>query len=167
MNMGEQRLFEDLLAEYERPILRLCYRLLGNMADAQDAAQEVFLKAHRNLDRYDRGRSASPWLYQIAVNTCRDQFRRQRPALEIVPGRVITPEEEAQAGQQREILQRALRELPPKEREALVLRELEGLATAEVAVLLGSTEETVRSQVSHAKAKLKVFVERYTARRMS
>ena len=166
MNMGEQRLFENLLAEYERPILRLCYRLLGNMADAQDAAQEVFLKAHRNLDRYDPARSASPWLYQIAVNTCRDQFRRQRPALEIVPARVTTPEEEAQTGQQREILQRALRELPPKEREALVLRELEGLATAEVAQMLGSTEETVRSQVSHAKAKLKAFVERYTTRRI-
>jgi RNA polymerase sigma-70 factor (ECF subfamily) len=163
--MAEQRILEDLLRQHERPILRLCFRLLGNWADAQDAAQEVFMKAYRHLGDYNPEKPASPWLYQIAVNTCRDQLRRRRPVLELVPDGPPSPEQLATAGEQQALLLGALDSLGPKEREAVVLREIEGLPTREVAQLLQSSEETVRSQVSLAKTKLRAFVEREQARR--
>lgn len=163
--MAEQSVFEDLLSQHERPILRLCFRLLGNWADAQDAAQEVFMKAYRHRGDYDADKPASPWLHQIAVNTCRDQFRRRKPVSELLRSDPPSPEELAATGEQQALLLRALDSLGPKERAAVVLRELEGLPTRKVAELLGSSEETVRSQVSLAKAKLRAFVEREQARR--
>ena len=166
VDMAEQRIFEDLLRRHERSILRLCFRLLGNWADAQDAAQDVFMKAFRHLGDFDADKPASPWLYQIAVNTCRDQFRRRKPALELVRNDPPSPEQLAAAGQQQALLLRALDSLGPKERAAVVLRELEGLPTREVAELLGSSDETVRSQVSLAKTRLRAFVEREQARRI-
>ncbi len=163
--MAEQTTIENLLRRHERPILRLCFRLLGNWADAQEAAQDVFMKAYRHLAGYNPDKPASPWLYQIAVNTCRDQHRRRRPALELAPAGPPSPEQLAAMGEQRVLLLRALDSLAPKERAAVVLRELEGLPTRDVALLLNSSEETVRSQVSLAKTKLRAFVERQQARR--
>ncbi|MEZ5398530.1 MAG: RNA polymerase sigma factor [Bryobacteraceae bacterium] len=158
--------FEQWLIAFERPVLRLCYRLLGNAADAEDAAQEVFLKAWRNRGHLD-GRDPSPWLYQIAVNTCRDHYRRRRPAGEIT-GREEAPgcDPESLAGrQEREaMVMEGLAGLGERERMALVLRDLEGLATAEVAVLMGVSEATVRSQNAQARAKLREWISKRMAR---
>ncbi|MFN7918837.1 MAG: sigma-70 family RNA polymerase sigma factor [Bryobacteraceae bacterium] len=154
--------FEEFLRTFERPMLRLCYRLLGNMADAQDAAQETFLKAFRNFGAFDRSRAPSPWIYQIAVNTCRDRMRRRCGWSELSDGLASgasSPEFDAQRAEQRRMVMEGLGELGEKERMALVLRDLEGLETAEVARILGSSEETVRSQVSTARGKLRRYVE--------
>lgn len=160
--MADER-FEELLRTFERPILRLCYRLLGNLEEAQDAAQEAFLKAFRNFTKLDSERSASPWIYQIAVNACRDRMRRRRPLSPLDEAALVggpwNPEQDAQRAEQRRIVMEGLSELGEKERMALVLRDLEGLETREVAAILGSSEETVRSQTSTARAKLKRWVE--------
>lgn len=156
--------FERVLEACERPVLRLCYRLLGNMADAQDAAQEVFLRAFRNLSRIEG--EPMPWLRTVAVNVCRDRLRRVRavvPLPELTAGG-RNPEAAAGDEERKRILVEGLASLGERERMALVLRELEGVETAEVARILEVTEETVRSQCSVAKAKLRRFVERRTAR---
>jgi len=156
------RTLEALLSEFEKPILRLCFRLLGNLADAQDAAQEVFLKAHRHRDRLDPARPAGPWLYQVAYNQCRDRMRRRRPsvALEDIGPLAAAGNPEAQAVQneRRDLVLVALEILGDKERAALVLRDLEGMDTREVAAVLGTREETVRSQISMARAKMRKYL---------
>ena len=155
--------FEELLERYEGPIFRACLRILGNTEDARDAAQEVFMKLHRNLRSFSAEREFSPWLYQIAVNECRDRLRKRR---EFVPlddlplaDHSAGPERDASDSERRRILKDGLTRLPEAERAAIVLREIEGLSTAEAAAILGNTEQTVRSQISKGTARLKAFVE--------
>ncbi len=147
----------EVVAEHERLVLETAYRLLGRWEDAQDAAQEVFLKLHRTKDRFDNTRAVSPWLYRITVNTCRDLYRRRRPEHEIrdVPTTSLGPEQAAALEQQRRLLHHAIAALPERERTAIVLRELEGLSTEEVAGRMGSTVETVRSQISKGRVRLR------------
>jgi RNA polymerase sigma-70 factor (ECF subfamily) len=158
---AERGCFEDLLAAMEKPILRLCYRLIGNAADTQDAAQEVFLKAWRNRHRVPADRNPSPWLYQIAVNTCRDYFRRRRAAGEVRDGAWdgASPEAEASRSEQQRMVMEGLAQLAERERMAVVLRDLEGMETTEVGALMGVSEATVRSQASQGRAKLKAWIE--------
>lgn len=159
--------FEQLLAACERPVLRLCYRLLGNLADAQDAAQEVFLRAHCNMSKFDGSRDPLPWLYHVAVNLCRDRHRRRRPslALDHAPeprSLAANPEQQASSAQQKQLVMEGLAQLAERERTALVLRDLEGLDTRDVAAMMGVTEETVRSHCSLARAKLRNWIEERT-----
>lgn len=156
--------FEDMLRAHERLILRLCYRLLGNLEDAQDTAQDVFLRAYSRFAKLDG--DPLPWLRTVAVNACRDRLRRRRPAapLEELRSSALSPEAAAGDEQRRRLLMEALQTLGERERTALVLRDLEGIDTREVAALLEVTEETVRSQCSTARTKLKEYVERRTRR---
>ena len=166
---GDRDAFERLMRQYERLVLATALRLVGRMEDAQDASQEVFLKLHRNLGKLATANVAG-WLYRVTVNVCRDQ-RRRRPEVGLeeageVAAREAGPGEATEAGERRRALELSLRLLPEKERAALVLRDLEGLSTAEVAEALGSSEATVRSQVAKARVKVKDFVERYFRRRV-
>ncbi len=163
---GDAAAFEQILLRQERRVFLTAYRLLGSMEDAQDAAQEVFLRLHKHLRGFDATRALAPWLYRVTVNVCRDVgARRQRergmPLDDAQPA--VAP-----AGRdwedERRIVALALRHLPEKERTALVLRDIEGLATAQVARILGSSEATVRSQVSSARLKIKRFVDRMLGR---
>jgi RNA polymerase sigma-70 factor (ECF subfamily) len=134
---------------HERLVLRLAQRLLLNRDMAQDAAQEVFLRLHGKLSKFQEGKELGPWLYRITVNVCHDLRRRSKPVLPLDLAPVPSddtpdPEQLVQRAQRRELVAAALEELTRREREAIVLRDLEGLSTAEVARILGSTETTVR-----------------------
>jgi RNA polymerase sigma-70 factor (ECF subfamily) len=124
---------------------------------------------HRKLHQVDAGRPLGPWLYTVTVNICRGIGRNQRrsrlvpmegfvelAAVDPAPG----PERQMSAKEQERHLRAGLRELPEKERAALLLREVQDLSTAEVARLLGSSEGTVRSQISSARLKLRKFFAR-------
>jgi RNA polymerase sigma-70 factor (ECF subfamily) len=162
---GDVSAFEQIVLRYERRVFSLAWRLLGRPEDAQDASQEVFLRAFRYLHRFDRRRPFEPWLMKMTVNVCHDLSRKRHAQ----PQGVINPDGLRSAGdphhelhteQQRTILYKALQELPEKERAAIVLRDIEGLSTAEVAEILGSSEATVRSQISSARLKIKKAVKR-------
>ncbi len=75
---GDEQAFAELVEAYQRPVFNLCYRMLGDAGEAEDAAQESFLRAHRNMRRYDPTRSFSTWLLSIASHYCIDQLRRRR-----------------------------------------------------------------------------------------
>jgi RNA polymerase sigma-70 factor, ECF subfamily len=163
--------FERIMARSERPVLRIAQRLLNNPQDAQDAAQEVFLRLYQHLRKLDDARGLEPWLFRVTVNVCRDMARR-RPrsvSLEETPD-PVEPRPDAQHAaereQQREMVRRALARLGQKERAALVLRDVEGFSTREVARILGSSETTVRSQISTARLKLRDFTARWMRRRV-
>ncbi|HWQ54441.1 MAG TPA: RNA polymerase sigma factor [Bryobacteraceae bacterium] len=163
---GDLAAFEGLVRRYERRVFLTALRLLGNHADAEDAAQEVFFRLHRSLRRMDPDRDPAPWIYRITVNACRDLARARPPAGSVEePSAPGGTEEEIGRRERRSLVARALGSLPAKQRAALVLRDIEGLSTREVAEVLGSSEATVRSQVSTGRVRVKQWIERILRRR--
>lgn len=154
--------FEDVTRLRSPLILRIAYRILGNWADAEDVTQEVFVRLHRHGLRFANDAALGMWLYRVAVNRCLDHKRATRPASELaeIPSRELSTEALAIREQEKRRLMAALAELPPRERAAVVLREIEGLSTAEAAAILGSSEGTIRSQVSKAIARLREILSR-------
>ena len=171
---GDREAFEALVRHHERKVLRTALRLLGRMDLAQDAAQEVFLRMHKYLARFDDDRELGPWLYRMVVNASHDVRRRRGLPESVSLDSVEEPASLEGAAQidarldherRREMVARALQTLPEKERAALVLRDVEGLPTSEVARILGSSETTVRSQVSTGRVKVKKQVELWLKQR--
>jgi RNA polymerase sigma factor (sigma-70 family) len=153
--------FETLMIEHHPAVLRNACRLLGRMEDAKDAAQEVFLKLLRN--RSESPRQIEPWLYRVTVNVCNDYYRRRRRITELstdwadsAPG----PEGIMRTGQTQHILAAALGRLTRREREAIVLRHIEGFSAAETAVILNLEVATVRSRTHSARTKLANYLRR-------
>jgi len=165
---GDRAAFGEIVIRHERRVLTLAYRLLGTMEDAQDAAQEVFLRAFKYLRRFDNSRPLEPWLVRTTVNVCRGLGKKRwQRQIVFVQGENLeyadsrrSPHAELRAEEDRKILYRALEDLGEKERTAIVLRDIEGLTTGEVAEVLGSTEATVRSQISVARLKIRKAIER-------
>src|SRR5678815_3154583 len=162
---GDCRAFEQIVLQYERRVMTLSSRLLHGIDEAQDATQEVFLRAFKYLHRLDVRRPVEPWLMRITVNVCRDiQKKTQRrnvtfseipPVESETPGNPKDPYSGLAWEQQRQRLWKALNALPEKERMAVLLRDVEGFSTAEVAEILGSTESTVRSQICRGRLRIK------------
>lgn len=170
---GDLAAFEQLIVLHEQRVFQTALRLLRNIEDAQDAAQESFLRVHKHLNGFDEERSFPSWLYRIVVNVCRDLNQRRGKHAAAPLDEAMTPAagaasasaakdpfELASRQQQRQWIAASLGTLSDKERAALVLRDLEGLPTAEVAKILGSSEATVRSQISTARLKIKKFRDR-------
>lgn len=167
---GDAASFERIVILHERLVLRVAQRLLLNMEDAKDAAQEVFVRLHRILRRFDEDKELGPWLYRITVNICRDMRRRSKRTVPLEPehdavDNTSDPEASASASQQYRMVLEALGELSPREREAIVLRDLEGWSTLEVAEILGSSEGTVRTQLSTGRVKIRNYIEARLRRR--
>jgi RNA polymerase sigma-70 factor, ECF subfamily len=169
---GDTTAFDQIIISHQRKIISLAWRILGNQEDARDAAQETFLRVYKSFGKFDPAQDFNGWLYRIAVNVCRDLARKRRSyhfslEAEVESGAMAEPvsphntESAALLAQENEILRRALASLPEKERAAIVLRDLEGLDTEEVARVLGSSSTTVRSQISSARVKIKSFREKF------
>jgi RNA polymerase sigma-70 factor, ECF subfamily len=174
---GDSAAFEQLMIFYQQRVISTAWRMLGNREDARDAAQEVFLRVHKYLARVKLDQDFSGWIYRIVINVCRDLARKRgRPGqftsfeAEIGSGRLemLTSSDDVEASairaQQQALILKALTTLSKKEREAIVLRDLEGLSTQEVALILGSSQATVRSQISSARAKIKQYRDRVVSR---
>ena len=154
---GDERAFEEIMRVHGRAVLGLCTRLLGANGEAEEAAQDVFFRLYRSLGKIDEERAVEPWLYRVAWNACRDRIRRRRVQTELTEG-VSTVAAFGDAGLVLAELRAAMNRLPDKERAALLLREMEGLETEEVAVRMGSSAVTVRSQISRARARLREWL---------
>jgi len=167
---GDLAAFDLLMRQYQRLVLVTALRLLGNMEDAQDASQEVFLRFFRNLGKLERAGNLTGWLYRVTINVCHD-LRRRRPAEAPVEEADKTPDQAADPRQiltdaeRRRALDMSLRMLSERERAAVTLRDLEGLSTQEAALAMGVNEATVRSHISQARVKMRGFLERYFGRR--
>jgi len=156
-----QPAFDQIVALHQQRVLRTAYRLLGRVEDAQDAMQEVFLRLLKNMHRIEGDPQA--WLYRVTVNICNDHHRRRPMVMELDrdfadaapnPERVLADEERKQ------LLLDGLETLPERERVSVVLRDIEGLSTREVAAILNVEEVTVRSHISTARVKLAKYVRR-------
>lgn len=172
---GDMGAFDLLMRQHERLVLMTALRFLrGNMADAQDAAQTVFLRLHRALGQFREDHSTAgfeAWLYRITVNVCHDMNRKTRRRSEVgleTVSRVTASMEmdfATDEARQRKAIAAGLERLGEKERAAIVLRDIEGLETREVASILGSSEATVRSQISVGRRKIRDFAREYMRRK--
>lgn len=165
---GERDLFYELIQPYQRSVYAAAYSVLGNPTDAEDAAQEAFLKALSHLGQFRAEAKFSTWLVQIALNEARLRVRKERKGLyssldeggqddegeyfpiDYADWREI-PSEALQRKELKEALQRALESLKPKYREVLVLRDIEHLNIAETATALAITEASVKTRLLRAR----------------
>src|ERR1035441_2905448 len=137
---GDLAAFALLMRQYERLVLVTALRLLGVLEDAQDASQEVFLRLYRNLNKVGASGDLSGWLYRVTVNVCHDANRKRRVSSPVedvgeLPALTADPQRTAVEAERRRALEMSLRMLSEKERAVLVLRDLEGLSTEEVALV--------------------------------
>ncbi len=164
---GDLAAFEEIMRLHERQVLSTALRMLANLQDAQDAAQETFLRLYKSLSKISDAQEIRPWLYRVTVNICNDEHRARRrrqtgPLSGPEPvSPALDPEATWHESERSRLVEMALKTLPQKERAAVVLRDVQGLSTREVARILGTAEVTVRSQISVARGKLKKFTDRY------
>lgn len=171
---GDQTAFRVLVDRYKAYVFDLGLRLLGNEADAEDAAQDAFLRVFRSIDAYRPGGKASNWIYTIALNVCRNALRKRRvlrmvsfgllggpdPDAEIeFPDRAPTPEKIVEDREAERIFQGLVDALPATLREAFVLRYRFEKSDEEIAAILGASVNHVRVKISRAKDRLKGVIE--------
>ena len=164
---SDQDRFTVTVQEHFQMVYSVAWRIIGNPEDAKDIAQETFLKLHRKFNRYSRQKELRPWLYRIAVNAAIDHLRKRQRKKEIEFDPEIHGPRLATHGQQKlndretnQIIMNASRALPPKQKAVFVLRDIEGLAFAEIAQTLKCSQNAVRSHLSHARAALRKTITR-------
>jgi RNA polymerase sigma-70 factor (ECF subfamily) len=153
------------VSEHLRRIFVQIYRIVGNVADAQDLTQEAFIKALQHQEQLKDEQKAAHWLSRIATNTAIDFLRRNGRATfcdidEAPQSHSDSPEQILLRSEQRNYLEDGLRLLSPRERAALVLRDVEGLPAEEVAAQLNCSKATVRSHIANARTKFRRYIER-------
>lgn len=165
---GNVNEFEKLVTAYEKNVYNIALRLVGDPEDAADMTQETFIKAYRALGSFRGDSKFSVWLYRIASNVCldflRSRSRRKQVSLSVededgeafmeLPDMSGNPEEQLMKKLSMEAVRRGLEQLPPQQRQILVLRELGGLSYAELAQSLGLEEGTVKSRIFRARKRL-------------
>lgn len=163
---GDTSAFGEIVLKYQDKIYNLCRHMLGNADDAEDAAQDVFLKAYLALPKFRPEASLYTWLYRIATNTCIDY--KKRPVFEALFGgseegeRLVhdlatdapSPEKLYQSKQIDQALQEGLAKLSPKLRAIIILKEIEGLSYEEIADTLEISMGTVKSRIARAREEL-------------
>lgn len=163
---GERQLFATLVARHQRGVFALCLRMVGNPADAEELAQETFVRAWRALASYDGQHRLSTWIYRIALNACRDLLRSKphgeqayglEPDVQVGPGDARpseTPLGALQTEQLRRFVERGLARLPGPYREVLVLRENQGLSYEEISRITGDTVGALKVRAVRARDRL-------------
>ncbi len=161
---GDANAFTQLVGLYQTPIYNLSYRMLGEAREAEDAAQETFLRAYAQLYRYQLARSFKTWLFSIASHHCIDRLRKRRltwlsldeplephPALnEPTPG----PEDSALRREQTQLIQMMLQQLSPEDRNVVILRYWHDLSYEEIAAATTGSVSAVKSRLHRARASL-------------
>ncbi|MEK7859594.1 MAG: sigma-70 family RNA polymerase sigma factor [Elusimicrobiota bacterium] len=161
---GESAAYAELVRRHHGDVFGLCLSMLGGAAEADDAAQDVFLKAYRSLDRFRNDASLRTWLYRIASNRCLDLLRSRardrseslEAILESEGGRLkdLLPVESdsSQAAENADLVERVLRQLSPEYRLILTLREGQGLDYEELAEAMGCSLDSVKARLKRARA---------------
>ena len=159
---GDARAFEALVRRHQDRIFSVAYRMLGNAADAEEAASAAFLKVYRHAASYDARWKVTTWLGRLVANCCVDhhrrrlrQGRRPDPPPGESDGRAGSPEENYAAAERRRLLEEALLTLPAETRLILSLRYAQGLSVGEVARARGTGQEAVKGHLRRGKAALR------------
>lgn len=169
---GDAQAFDEIYQRFAEMVYNLAYRLAGSSEEAADLTQEVFLRVFRHLGSFRGGSTLKTWIFRITINHCRDRLSRWRPLTQPIddevggeegwsladPGR--GPEELAVAADEGRRVADGLAHLPQPFREAVVLRDIEGLAYDEIAEILQVRVGTVRSRIARGRDQLRILLER-------
>jgi RNA polymerase sigma-70 factor (ECF subfamily) len=173
---GSERAFRALVERYQRGVLSLVVRIVGNREDAEDVAQETFVKAFTRLDTFDPAYKFSNWLFKIAHNSALDALRRrgsqpaplelvgegdEDPVAELADPRAAPPDEATARAEFHSHLETALGRLRPEYRSVIVLRHLEGRAYEDIAEILGLPLGTVKTYLFRARRELAELMEQH------
>ena len=169
LRRGDPRAFEELVIAYQHRVFGVALRMLGSRAEAEEAAQEVFLRAHRAIADFRGDAKLSTWLYAIASRLCMNRLasgerrllREGEETLARIPSGHASPADELERSERDAALHRAIAELSDERRLVVVLRDLEGLSYEEIAAALDLELGTVRSRLHRARLDLKEKLERF------
>jgi RNA polymerase sigma-70 factor (ECF subfamily) len=162
---GDQAAWEAVVRQHWRKVFNVAYKFVGKHDEAEDLAQDIFLKIFKALDTFDRRANFQTWIISIARNLCIDHYRSVRKERETIAREVdageltpasgdISPEGELEQSDLRALLQRALEKLPVSLRTAVVLRDLQELSYQEIADRLRLPEGTVKSRINRGRLEL-------------
>jgi RNA polymerase sigma-70 factor, ECF subfamily len=162
---GDQDAFAELVYTFQDPVYNLCYRMLGESGEAEDATQEAFLRAYLNIKRYDTKRSFKTWVMSIASNHCIDRLRKRRmhyvslddeptAAALALSSKDPLPEQATLQNERSEVFQDLLLQLDPDYRVAVILRYWYDYSYAEIAETMNTTESAIKSRLFRARKSL-------------
>ncbi len=160
---GESDAFTNLVEAYQTPVYNLCYRMLGEAGEAEDAAQESFWRAYQSLSKYDPQRPFLTWLLSIAAHYCIDQLRRRRLdtlSMDLLPEEAIpdlgtpTPESSFNQTEEQRHLRALLGRLSPQDRAAIIMRYWYDLSDEEIGQALSLSISAVKSRLHRARREL-------------
>jgi RNA polymerase sigma-70 factor (ECF subfamily) len=171
---GDRKAFAEIVMRYQKKIMKLGFRMLNQRQEAEDVAQETFLKVFNNLQRYDVKQKFSTWIYRIATNLCIDRLRRRREQISLdssnvsqtgeydnqelqakITNRWQNPENQLILAELQDHVQKAVQELPDKYRLAIVLRYMQELSLQEISDILEIPVATVKTRIHRGREVLR------------
>lgn len=167
---GDQQAFTDLVELYKDKVYQISYRMVGNVHEAQDIAQEAFLRAYMNIETYDVNRKFSTWLFRIATNLSIDRLRKKKPdfylehEVEGTNGLTLSsqlaatdelPEDQVITHELQDWIQGEILQLPSKYRSAIVLKYIEDLSLKEISEILDLPIATVKTRIHRGREALR------------
>jgi RNA polymerase sigma-70 factor, ECF subfamily len=168
---GDMQAFDEVYDRFGEMVYNLALRLAGNREEAADLTQEIFLRIYRHLGSFGGRSTLKTWVFRIAINHCRDRLSRHVPTMQsidadpeegsaVIADPTRGPEELAVAADEGRRVMEGLARIPQVFREAVVLRDLEGLSYEEIAEVLGVRVGTVRSRIARGRDQLRSLLER-------
>lgn len=171
------RLFDRLVEENKDLVYNLCYRILRNTEDAEDASQEVFISVYKSIDNFRGEADIRTWLYRIALNKALDIrksksakkragiflsiFGDNKPVMRLKAAYTSSPSRRVEDKERKEVLEEALNSIPEKQRTAILLSKIEGMPQKEIADIMRLSEGAVESLLSRAKKNLQDLLRDY------
>jgi RNA polymerase sigma-70 factor, ECF subfamily len=167
---GDQSAYSEIVEMYKDQVFQICYRMLGNRHEAEDMAQEAFIRAYVNIQSFNQKKKFSTWLYRIATNLCIDRIRKKKPDYYLdaevegtdgltmysqIPHDGKLPEEEVVGLELQETIQREILNLPEKYRSVIVLKYIEELSLQEISEILDLPLGTVKTRIHRGREALR------------
>ncbi|PLT33611.1 RNA polymerase sigma factor SigW [Bacillus sp. V5-8f] len=167
---GDQNSFAEIVELYKDKVFQICYRMLGNKHEAEDLAQEAFLRAFVNIHSFNINMKFSTWLYRIATNLCIDRIRKKKPDFYLdaevagtdgldmysqIAAETVLPEDEVESMEIQETIQAAIKKLPDKYRAPIVLKYIEELSLKEISEILELPVGTVKTRIHRGREALR------------
>lgn len=168
---GDKLAFGELLDKYQKPVINIIYRFIQDKSEADDLAQEVFIKVYNNAKSYEARAKFSTWLYRITKNVCLNELRRRKRKIvsldeavsasddrlkqEVIISGNNSPLEDSAAHELQEIVKQAINSLPANQRMAVILRRYEEMPYEDIARTIGCSVKAIKSLLNRAKEALK------------
>lgn len=156
VKQGDRDAYREIVDRYKRRAYHVALGFVGDPQDALDVSQSAFIKAYKNLKRFDTGRPFPPWFYRILRNLCLDHIRRSKRRREVPLSEVLIFADDSAEREMQMALRQAIDALAVEQREVVMLHYFEGLSYKEMASMLGKPMGTIMSTLYHARQKLKV-----------